>query len=119
MPPVSLASSDNAPPTAPSLATTNRTDTMATTTPAADTSRWAEFSPYQQKQIASAVRSWDPYPSEGADHTPIQRVVNSIVSITSVLTISPVRLGDGAVPAIESPASKGQLPDWLMVITIW
>jgi hypothetical protein len=92
---------------------------MATTTPAADTSRWAEFSPYQQKQIASAVRSWDPYPSEGADHTPIQRVVNSIVSITSVLTISPVRLGDGAVPAIESPASKGQLPDWLMVITIW
>lgn len=98
---LSPASPDNAPPTAPPLATTTRTDTMPTTTRGADTSRWAEFSPYQQKQIARAMRSWDPYPSEGADHNPIQRVVNSSLTVPSALAISHVRLGGGAVPATD------------------
>ncbi len=118
VPPLSLASPDNVPPTAPPLATTNRTDTMATTTSNADTSRSAEFSPYQEKQIARTMRSWDPYPSERADYTPIQRVVNSILTIPSVLTISPLQLSDGAAPAIASPATTGQFPDWMMVIKI-
>lgn len=115
---LSLASPDNALPTAPPLATTNRTDTMATTTSNADTSRSAEFSPYQEKQIATTMRSWDPYPSERADYTSIQRVVNSILTIPSVLTISPLQLSDGAAPAIASPATTGQFPDWMMVIKI-
>jgi hypothetical protein len=110
LPALGLAPPDNPPPAAPApAATTNRTEILTTTTRDAEAGRWGEFSPYQQKQIAWAMRNWDPYPAEAADRSLGQQILETILPDPSNVHIGQLQIGGGVVTTVREKNPFGLL----------
>jgi hypothetical protein len=106
LPSLGLAPPDNPPPPAPA---TNRTETLTTTTRDPEAARWGEFSPYQQKQIAWAMRSWEPYPAEAADRNLGQQIWETILPDPSNVRIGHIQIGGGVITTVREANPFGLL----------
>ena len=110
LPSLGLAPPDNPPPAAPApVATTNRTEILTTVTRDADAGRWGEFSPYQQKQIAWAMKDWDPYPAYKADRSLGQQILGTLFPDPSNVHIGHLQIGGGVVTTVREKNPFGLL----------
>ena len=75
----------------------------------ADAGRWGEFSPYQQKQIAWAMKDWDPYPADKADRNLGQQILGTLFPDPSNVHIGHLQIGGGVVTTVREKNPFGLL----------